>query len=122
MSFELGNTVSEKAIMKKGKPYYDWKVFVRLNKDHKFKIESIIESVTFSLHPTFPNPDRKIKAVTNNEFSMGTSGWGTFDIDIKVEFKAASGATDPIGLTHSLTFDHPGKWKTVKVPMSRKKL
>ena len=63
-----------------------------------------IESVTYTLHPTFPQP---IRTVTNREskFQLQCAGWGVFAIPIEVHLK--SGET--IELQHELQFTFPGE-------------
>lgn len=62
--------------------YFRWKVFT----DEPDAILDKIESVEYLLHPTFPNPyaTRKDRAT---KFSLESRGWGSFDIDITVNFK-----------------------------------
>jgi transcription initiation factor IIF auxiliary subunit len=58
-----------------------------------------IESVTYSLHPTFPEP---IRTVTDraSKFQLRCSGWGIFRIPVEVRLK--NGQT--IELEHQLQF------------------
>lgn len=62
--------------------WYDWCVFV----DEDLQIVNNISSVQYTLHPTFPDP---IKKVENNDncFALIGSGWGGFRIKIKVNMK-----------------------------------
>src|SRR4051812_10696149 len=48
-----------------------------------------IACVEYTLHPTFPNPVRKVCNTTNPRYPFGLEavGWGTFNIHAKVEFK-----------------------------------
>ena len=61
-----------------------------------------IQSVTYSLHPTFPEP---IRTVTDraSKFQLRCSGWGIFRIPVKVRLK--NGKT--IELAHQLQFSFP---------------
>ena len=61
-----------------------------------------IESVTYRLHPTFPDP---IRTVTNraSKFQLRCSGWGIFRIPVEVRLK--DGKT--IKLAHDLQFSFP---------------
>ncbi len=64
------------------KGYYDWTVFIQSDASTL----NSIEHVEYLLHSTFTNPqvssyDRK------SNFSYSTSGWGEFEIKIKVVFK-----------------------------------
>ena len=122
LEFEVGNRVKPSKTKKNGKQYYDWQAFVRIKNHKDYKIESIIDKVTFELHETFPNPIRDIKVAKNNEFCLGTSGWGYFDLPMTIHFKEHTGhSKEPITINHELCFDGDGKWVTVKVPLSGKK-
>ena len=62
--------------------YYRWMIFVdeppeRLNE---------IESVEYILHPTFPKP-LQVRRDPQDSFALETSGWGEFNIIIRVNFK-----------------------------------
>ena len=61
-----------------------------------------IQSVTYSLHPTFPEP---IRTVTDraSKFQLRCSGWGIFKIPVRVRLK--DGKT--IELAHQLQFAIP---------------
>lgn len=61
-----------------------------------------IQSVTYTLHPTFPEP---IRTVTDraSKFQLRCSGWGVFRIPVKVRLK--SGET--LELAHQLQFAIP---------------
>jgi len=61
---------------------YQWKVLV--NEDES--VLDTIESITYLLHPTFPDPLRIIKNLESN-FALESSGWGEFDIQITIKFK-----------------------------------
>ncbi|CAI4738939.1 BFH_collapsed_G0046340.mRNA.1.CDS.1 [Saccharomyces cerevisiae] len=58
-----------------------WTIFVRgpQNED----ISYFIKKVVFKLHDTYPNPVRSIEAPP---FELTETGWGEFDINIKVYF------------------------------------
>ena len=61
-----------------------------------------IRSVTYRLHPTFPEP---IRIVTDraSKFQLRCSGWGIFLIPVKVRLK--NGKT--VALAHQLQFSFP---------------
>ena len=61
-----------------------------------------IQSVTYRLHPTFPEP---IRTVTDraSKFQLRCSGWGVFRIPVEVRLK--NGET--IELAHQLQFSIP---------------
>lgn len=61
-----------------------------------------IQSVTYTLHPTFPEP---IRTVTDraSKFQLRCSGWGIFLIPIEVRLKNAKA----VRLAHQLQFSIP---------------
>ena len=61
-----------------------------------------IESVTYKLHPTFPDPIRIVRDRAS-KFQLRCSGWGIFRIPVEVRLK--NGAT--IALAHELQFSIP---------------
>jgi transcription initiation factor IIF auxiliary subunit len=61
-----------------------------------------IESVTYTLHPTFPQPIRT-ETDPASKFQLRCSGWGIFRIPVKVRLK--NGET--IELDHQLQFAIP---------------
>lgn len=58
-----------------------------------------VRCVEYTLHPTFPNP---IQVVCNPQknFALTASGWGTFEVKLRVLFKDGS----ILPLTHQLRF------------------
>ncbi|MFW2440178.1 MAG: pYEATS domain-containing protein [Arenicellales bacterium] len=58
-----------------------------------------MDCVEYTLHPTFPGTVRKLCDSTNG-FELSSSGWGTFNVKIKVMFK--DGRTKK--LNHMLIF------------------
>jgi hypothetical protein len=66
--------------------WYDWCVFV-VGDD---EVLSDIESVEYTLHPSFPDPVRLIKN-RSDCFVLHSSGWGGFSVGIKITF--ADGST-----------------------------
>ena len=65
-----------------GLRYYDWKVFVDEDPATLHKIDS----VTYFLHPTFPEPVRTVSD-ENNKFALETKGWGEFEIRASIQYK-----------------------------------
>lgn len=45
-----------------------------------------VRAVLYRLHPTFPDPDRRIDTRANG-FQLRTSGWGTFTVKIEIEYE-----------------------------------
>jgi transcription initiation factor IIF auxiliary subunit len=80
---------------------WTWTVYIQAPAD---RIPSI-RCVEYTLHPTFPNPVRKVCEPGKGPefFPLSTEGWGTFQIPIKVEFR--DGKTQ--SLTYQLHFDQP---------------
>lgn len=59
--------------------YYSWAIWI----EEEDSVLEEIESVTYLLHKTFPNPI-KIKTNRDEKFIFRTSGWGTFLINIEI--------------------------------------
>ena len=87
-----------------------WMVFFRgaHNQDLSFAIEKVV----FHLHQSFAEP---IRVVTAPPFQVTETGWGSFDIQIKVYFHPALGVPGPLHLTHLLKLFH----ETQGVPPDR---
>lgn len=73
-----------------------------------------LESVSMHLHPTFsPSVVKLTPGGDGCAFHSPTfSGWGTFDIDLKLTFR---GDPRPSTITHALSFDHPENTETHEV-------
>ena len=87
--------VANTSQLSKKKGYYDWTIFIQTDTSTL----NSIDHVEYLLHPTFSNPqvssyDRK------GNFSYSTSGWGEFEIKIKVVFKDEN--KGPLYMTHWL--------------------
>ncbi len=78
--------------------WWSWWIWIEANESHLNQIEH----VTYTLHPTFRNPVRK---VTNrrNKFKLETEGWGTFAIYAKVQLKNG----ENVDLEHQLYLAYP---------------
>ena len=96
---------------------HEWIAFVTINHEG-LKAEDLIESVTFELHETFRNPIRK---VSKPPFQLKTKGWGTFEIPITIKWKKAVSPA-PTTLSHYLSFDGEGAWKTYTIRVHADKL
>src|SRR5262245_20542991 len=48
-----------------------------------------IQCVTYTLHPTFPQPVQKVCGTSNPQYPFGltVTGWGTFMLRARVDFK-----------------------------------
>lgn len=82
-----------------GDDYWDWNVWIESNDPKKL---DNIDSVTYRLHRTFPNPVRTIRD-RKSKFRLGTSGWGTFTIYIVINLKDES----VVELKHNLILKRP---------------
>jgi len=60
-----------------------------------------VEYVEWTLHPTFPNPVRKISN-RSEKFKLDTAGWGVFPIRARVHTKDGESYT----LTHQLSLHY----------------
>jgi transcription initiation factor IIF auxiliary subunit len=75
--------------------WYEWCIFV--NEDRA--IINAIDSVEYTLHPTFPDPIRLVKDKTSR-FALFSAGWGEFLVNILVAFTDGSS----LNTTHYLRF------------------
>ncbi|MDO7173829.1 pYEATS domain-containing protein [Mariniflexile sp. AS56] len=62
--------------------YWDWSIWIDSSESGLNKIENVI----YNLHYTFPNPVRIINT-RENKFKLKASGWGTFIIYVRINFK-----------------------------------
>ena len=81
-----------------GNQWWQWALWIQGSEEDLNQIKS----VTYTLHPTFPQP---IRTVTNraSKFQLQCAGWGIFTIPIEVRLK--NGET--IKLEHELQFALP---------------
>lgn len=63
---------------------HSWCLYIRCPKNRDLSI--IIEKVVFSLHPSFPHPNRIVRA----PFEIVETGWGEFDVGVQIYFKDSS--------------------------------
>src|SRR5262245_38310648 len=61
-----------------GKDWWEWAVWLKGTKAEL----SVIQRVVYTLHPTFPDPERTIKTRSNG-FRLESAGWGGFTIYLK---------------------------------------
>ena len=73
---------------------WDWQAF--LEDEGTGELDQV-ESVEYVLHPTFPNPIRKV-TTPHNQFELSTNGWGTFELKAFVNIKDGK----RVKLTHEL--------------------
>lgn len=78
--------------MRDGRPYWEWTV--RLDAPRSLLQE--VSSVTYHLHPSFPDPDRTVRAAAGDAFAYTTRGWGTFPLRATVRF--GDGSTESLSI------------------------
>jgi len=76
------NNISEHLRRKGDADWYKWKIFLKCSKEELDEIDY----VTYILHPTFPNPIRKVSDRSSG-FALSATGWGEFEIKAKIEYK-----------------------------------
>lgn len=62
--------------------WYEWCVFV----DEDPVVINAINAVEYVLHPSFPEPVRFVQD-KSSKFALFSSGWGSFDIKIRINFE-----------------------------------
>jgi transcription initiation factor IIF auxiliary subunit len=85
-----------------GERQWSWTVFIKAPP----AVLNEVKCVEYTLHPTFPNPVQTVCVRGSNDqqaFPLTASGWGTFDVRIKVLLKSGKS----ILLSHNLTFESP---------------
>jgi len=67
---------------------WDWTVFIKADKP----VLDRIQCVEYTLHPSFPNPIRKVCASgsSSQPFALSSNGWGTFAIKVRVMYRDKS--------------------------------
>jgi len=99
----IGNTAKgTEAKTKDGAQRYAWSFYVRGATRH-------IDNVIVKLHPTFKDP---VRTLHGPDFEFKTVGWGTFELDVTVNWKAGSSKK----YVWELQFDKPDAHKEVEVP------
>ena len=83
-------------------------MFVSLNNNPE-ETQKYIKSVTYHLHPSFRQ--NKIK-LTEAPFLLSRVGWGTFDIQIDIEFQPSTGLGTK-RMSHDLTFQDKGHTQSI---------
>lgn len=79
-----------------------WSIQISLlNQDGNEIPANILDKVTYSLHPTFSNPIRSVKA---QPFKIEEQGWGEFDIPIAVHLVGLNGKLGERKFNHDLNF------------------
>lgn len=86
----------------KGNDWWQWAVWLEGPENELDPIDYVV----YTLHPTFPKPERRI-ADRKSNFRFKSSGWGEFTIYIKIHFKSG----DVRKLQHWLKLDYPSTRK-----------
>ncbi len=81
-----------------GNQWWKWSLWIEASDEDLDRIES----VTYTLHPTFPEPIRT-ETDRASKFQLRSAGWGIFTIPIEVRLK--DGRT--IEVEHDLQFSFP---------------
>ena len=81
-----------------GGDWWSWAVWV----DARDETLDQVDSVEWTLHPTFPNPVRKVRD-RKSKFRLETGGWGVFQIVASVQMKDGQKIT----LRHFLKLHYP---------------
>jgi transcription initiation factor IIF auxiliary subunit len=81
-----------------GNQWWQWALWIQGSREDLEQVES----VTYTLHQTFPQPVRIVTDRASN-FRLQCAGWGVFTIPIEVRLK--NGETVP--LEHELQFTFP---------------
>jgi hypothetical protein len=79
--------------------HWRWTVFIQGSEAEVAQIAC----VTYTLHPTFPDPQQRVCETKDLKYPFGltATGWGTFAIRARIEFKDRR---PPVETVHSLTF------------------
>jgi transcription initiation factor IIF auxiliary subunit len=79
-----------------GNGRWEWTVYIKASP----QVLREIDCVEYTLHPTFPQPVRRVCKVGDSRrpFGLTASGWGAFQIRIRVFMRGRS----PVELTHEL--------------------
>jgi transcription initiation factor IIF auxiliary subunit len=62
---------------------WNWTIFVDADPDTLAQIDC----VQYTLHPTFPDPVRKVCRQPETKFALSSNGWGTFKVKVQVQYK-----------------------------------
>ncbi|PVH13975.1 uncharacterized protein CXQ87_002097 [Candidozyma duobushaemuli] len=83
-------------------PMRQWSIEITmLNEQGEEITASILDKVTYTLHPTFANPIRTLKQAP---FRVEEQGWGEFDIPIAVHLVGLPGKQGERKFSHDLNF------------------
>jgi transcription initiation factor IIF auxiliary subunit len=81
-----------------GNDWWKWSVWVEASE----KALDGVEYVQYTLHPTFPNPVRRVDDRAS-KFSLSANGWGVFTIYVLIHLRDNS----EVQLSHELELHYP---------------
>ena len=81
-----------------GDDWWRWAVWI----DGREEALDRIDFVEWTLHPTFPNPVRRVHDRASR-FRLETGGWGVFNIGVRVQLKDGQ----QVKLRHELELHYP---------------
>ncbi len=82
---------------------FNWTVFLETDSTTL----TTIEGVVYTLHPTFPNPIRKVTRGREKGYPLSSNGWGEFTIYAEILFSDGTSETIKYWLDLSKTNRHP---------------
>ncbi len=88
-----------------GDDWWKWSVWIDANEKDLMKIENVI----YNLHFTFNDPVKIVKT-RENKFRLDSSGWGTFVIYVRINFKDKT----VLDLEHELELYYPDGKKNIE--------
>ena len=91
-----------------GNGRWNWKILVEADA----RTLNSIRCVEYTLHPTFPNPVRRVCNKPGTKFAYASNGWGTFTVKVRIIYKNGRERT----LRHSLVFK--AKPATTRFPIT----
>ena len=93
-----GEFMIEQSEVYAGEDWWKWSVWI----EGQDEALNRIEFAEWTLHPTFPNPVRRISDRAT-KFRLDTGGWGVFPIFVRLQLKDGQ----QIKLRHQLQLHYP---------------
>ena len=86
---------------------HDWTVYVKPfnNED----MSSYVKKVQFKLHDSYANCNRVVSQPRNGVYEVSESGWGEFEVQIKIHFHDSTGEK-PVTFYHLLKLYEKSKF------------
>jgi len=76
------NIITHNTAKNLGNGQWRWTIFLVTDAE----IHSEIDCVEYTLHPTFPDPAQRV-CTPSNDFALTGTGWGTFEVEVRVILK-----------------------------------